>query len=454
MSCITYYTQFTQNDPPVRQQNFQGGLDETITSQPCNTWICDNTASEHECLGIKYDLFEPTDIPTPAPFLIGSVKSGRYMTLEEWKDAWSTNNCKALFQNMVQGYGTTNNSSFSPLGFQYVQEDMAFIFSRFFNHDPDTAFSVSGGSPPKRLTGKQSNIPLVPPQQGIPIQYCLNPLLTPLGQPIYPCIYDNTWIGASYNLTTPGNQGYDTFLATLLDTCKSIPGACNLAQISMCDSCSREEIFANKAVQTFCGCVAPSPGENDFYNSSLKNFDPTCDPICNKGFTIKNVDSATGLIKQCNANVCVIDNVAISSIETEGASPTFTQVCPACADGSGNCICIINATFETTISGILGSDGQSINTPAKFTQVCPNSQCYINNALTGELEQVACADSVSKKLLEKSGLAGPPIVFPTWVIFVFVALLIIAILVIFAYKHQSENVQVYEYVSGRTYYEV
>lgn len=434
MSCITYYTQFTQNDPPVRQQNLQGGLDETITSQPCNTWICDNTANEHECLGIKYELYTSLDAPNPA--LVGSVKSGKYMTLEEWKDAWSTNNCKALFQNMTQGYGTTNNNSFSPLGFQYVQEDIAFIFSRFFNHDSDTQLSITSDN--KRLTGKQSNIPLVP---------------TAL-QPVYPYIYDNTWIGASYNLTTPGSQGYDEFLVTLLDTCKSIPGACNLAQISMCDSCSRQEIFANKAVQTFCGCVAPSPGENDFYNSSLKNFDPTCDPICNKGFTIKNVDSATGLIKQCNANVCVIDNVAISSIETEGASPTFTQVCPACADGSGNCICIINATFETTISGILGSDGQSINTPAKFTQVCPNSQCYINNALTGELEQVACADSVSKKLLEKSGLAGPPIIFPTWIIFVFVALLIIAILVIFAYKHQSENIQVYEYVSGRTYYEV
>lgn len=451
MSCITYYTQFTQNDPPVRQQNLQGGLDETITSQPCNTWICNNTANENECLGIKYTLYTSSDAPVPA--LVGSVKSGRYMTLEEWKDVWTGGVCKSLFQDMIQGYGTTNNSSFSPLGFQYVQEDMAFIFSRYFNHDPDTALSVSGTD--KRLTGKQSNIPLVPPQSTIPpIQYCLNSLLTPVGQPVYPCIYDNTWIGASYNLTTPGSQGYDDFLATLLDTCKSIPGACNLAQISMCDNCSPEEIFANKAVQTFCGCVAPSPGENDFYNSSLKNFDPTCDPICNKGFTIKNVDSATGLIKQCNANVCVIDNVAISSIETEGASPTFTQVCPACADGSGNCICIINATFETTISGILGSDGQSINTPAKFTQVCPNSQCYINNALTGTLEQVECADSISKKLLEKSGLAGPPIIFPTWVIFVFVALLIIAILVIFAYKHQSENVQVYEYVSGRTYYEV
>jgi hypothetical protein len=436
MSCITYYTQFTQDDPPVRQQNFQGGLDQTITSQPCNTWICNNTANEHECLGIKYDLFAATDIPPPNPFLIGSVKSGRYMTLEEWKDKWSNGVCKTLFQDMIQGYGTTNNSSFSPLGFQYVQEDMAFIFSRYFNHDPDTQLSITGGFPPKRITGKQSNIPLVPIQ------------------PIYPYIYDNTWIGTNYNLTTPGNQGYDEFLATLLDTCKSIPGACNLPQISMCDKCSREEIFANKAVQTFCGCVAPSPGENDFYNSSLKNFDPTCDPICNKGFTIKNVDSATGLLKQCNANVCVIDNVAINSIDTEGASPTFTQVCPACADGSGNCICIINATFDTTISGMLGADGQSINTPAKFTQICPNSQCYINNALTGTLEQVPCADSVSKKLLAKSGLAGPPIKFPTWIIFAFIAILIIVILIIFAYKHQSENVQVYEYVSGRTYYEV
>lgn len=427
MSCITYYTQFTQEDPPVRQQNLQGGTNQTTTNKPCDTWICSNSANEHECLGIKYT----TDIN-------GNVTAGRYMTLPEWKTAWEGGNCKALFQEMIQGYGTTSTSAFSPLGFQYVQEDMSFIFSRFFNHDPTTAYSATGTIPPKRLTGKQSNIPLVPL----------------LSQPIYPAIYDNTWIGAEYNLTTPGGLGYDNFLATLLDTCKSIPGSCNLAQISMCDSCSRQEIQANKAVQTFCGCVAPSPGEDDFYNSSLKNFDPSCDPICNKGFTIKNVDPKTGLIKQCNASVCVIDNVQINSIETQGASPTFTQVCPACADGSGNCICIINATFDTTISGILGADGQSINTPAKFTQVCPNSQCYINNALTGKLEQVACADSISKKLVEKSGLAGPEIKFPTWILFVFAGILLIAILVIFAFKHQSENVQVFEYVSGRKYYEV
>jgi hypothetical protein len=84
----------------------------------------------------------------------------------------------------------------------------------------------------------------------------------------------------------------------------------------MCDSCSRQEIQSNKAIQTFCGCVAPSPGEDDFYNSSLKNFDPTCDPICNKGFTIKNlIDPVTGAI---DLNNFAIDPPYASPYDTNG----------------------------------------------------------------------------------------------------------------------------------------
>jgi hypothetical protein len=425
-TCITYYTEFTQNDPPVRKQNQYNALTTTSSTRPCDTWICNDSANEHECLGIKYVLDGNGNVT------VGS----RYMTIDEWKNAWKTQNCPALFSSMTQGLGTTNNSSFSQLGFQYVQEDFAFMFSRYFNQDANTTLTtINTTQGIKRISGKQSNIPLV----------------SPIIAPAYPFIYANTWIGGKYNLTTKGSQGYDPFLTTLLDACKSVPGACNLAQLSMCSKCSRSDILADTAINTFCGCFAPNSEGSDFYNETLKNYDPTCDPICNKGFTIKNVDPTTGLLKQCNANVCVIDNVTISTLDTQGASPTFTQVCPACADGSGNCVCIINTTFENTITGILGSDGTAINTVAKFTQVCPNAQCYVNNALTGELEEVPCENSLNKKLLERSGLFGQPIKFPVWTLLMFGVLLLVAILVVFAYKYQSENIKVYEYVPGTKY---
>ena len=117
-TCITYYTEFTQNDPPVRKQNQYNALTTNSSTRPCDTWICNDTsANEYDCLGIKYE----TDTN-------GNVTVGtRYMTIDEWKDVWKKQKCVALFESMTQGYGTTNNSSFSQLGFQYVQEDFAFM---------------------------------------------------------------------------------------------------------------------------------------------------------------------------------------------------------------------------------------------------------------------------------------------------------------------------------------
>jgi hypothetical protein len=412
-TCITYYTQYTQLEPPIRQIGLQGPV---VNTDPDNTWITSTEANEYDCLGLVYYGINPLTnqqilLPTP-----------RYATLSELKDAWSGGGCVALFKSMALGYGVTNNDTFSPLGFRYVQDDMNFLFSRYFNHDQSTGLAFPAG--------KQSYIPLT---GTAPANY----------------IYDNTWIGGQYNLAVPGEQNYDNFVDTLLDACRQIPGACQPVQEFMCNQCTRPEILQTKAIADFCGCVAP-PVQNEYYGGTISQFAPACDPICNKISTVKLVNPDTGYLDQCTASVCVIDNVVINAIDTQGASPTFTQVCPSCVNG-GNCLCIVDATFENTVTSIKGEDGLPINTAARFTQYCPNSQCYVNDPQSGNFNQIPCEQSLSKKLLQRSGIEGPPVKFPWWLLIIFGIFLLVALIVILSYRYQVNNVKVYEYYPGRKY---
>jgi hypothetical protein len=169
----------------------------------------------------------------------------------------------------------------------------------------------------------------------------------------------------------------------------------------------------------------------------MQNYSPACDPICNRIDTIKGANPTNGTPEACNANVCVMDAVSINSISSTGVVPTFNQVCPACADGQGNCICIIDATFDSTIPSVKGADGISLSTQARFNQYCPNSQCFIADPQTGIFQEVQCSDRLPKSESDAA------VKIPTWVIIALIVLLIFFLIAIFAYKYQTENIAVY-----------
>jgi hypothetical protein len=256
------------------------------------------------------------------------------------------------------------------------------------------------------------------------------------------------WVGSVNTLSNPKEFGYRPFLDLLLDACKSMPGVCEPVQSYMCNQCNRDQITSSNAFLTFCGCVSnPVLTNNTFYNNTMSNFDPACDPLCTNSKAIQNVDTTTGITDQCNANVCVIDNVSINAVNTTfGQLPSFTQVCPACADGTGNCVCIINANFSN-ISSIAGYDGNPINDYPRFLQVCPNAQCFATNPATGIYEQTDCTGSLYNKqgqlLSNVVKEIGTPVKFPVWIVVICGVLLFVIILVFFAYKYQTDNIQVY-----------
>ncbi len=256
------------------------------------------------------------------------------------------------------------------------------------------------------------------------------------------------WVGSVNTLSNPKEFGYKPFFDTLLDACKSMPGVCEPVQSYMCNQCNRDQISGSNAFLTFCGCNSnASLTSNTFYSNTMSNFDPACDPLCTNSRAIQNVDTTTGITEQCNANVCVIDNVNIDAVDTTfGQLPSFTQVCPACADGTGNCVCIINSNFSN-ISSIAGYDGNPINDYPRFLQVCPNAQCFATDPTTGLYQEIDCTQSLTNKsgqlLSNVVKDIGTPVKFPLWIVVICGVLLFVIILVFFSYKYQSDNIQVY-----------
>ena len=433
-ACVSYFNSVTQNDIPERllNQYSTGGdnLSSSITPDkvnPCNTWICTPSAKEYNCMGIKYDLSQDK-----------SSYVSSYMNIQEWTSQWEDGTCLALFNDILLGQNTTQtNAAFSQNNFYLLQDDFTFMFSRYFNQDLSTGYQGPTGPCDKTLTygistsgqtgGKFSNA-----DNNCNV-YLHGPY--PSGNP--PSSYEG------FKMVPSGQKGYNDMLDVLLKACQDLPGVCEPMQNYMCSECDRASIAANPSLIRFCGSVAPPPDASSFYNSTLSNFNPACDPLCNRIDTVKTADYTTGIAETCNASVCVIENVTINSISSTGTVPTFNQVCPACAGGQGNCICIIDATFEGTIPSMKGNNGETINNGIIFNQYCPNSQCYVNNPKTGAFEQVECLGTLPK------GNVNTQVQIPIWVWIVIAFIIILAVVAIFAYRYSSTNPKVY-YV-GRKY---
>ncbi len=446
-SCVQYFTSSTQNDIPVRQINRLNYIPNPSTEviNPCNTWICDTAATEYDCMGITYT---PIVVSSGDTSQITGYTSS-YKTLDDWSKSWEDGSCLNLFGKIVQGYGSNQTTvAFSSSNFMMVQQDFNFMFSRYFNQDPDTQYiGHTGASGPTSanlnpcLTGNEylSTYNSYNSNQGETGDWYQ--IGGKFSNADNNC---NVWINSTNTITVPGRKGYQSFLDTLLDACYNIPGACSETQDYMCRTCNRQQIYANTALTKFCGCSSSATTGDTFYNSDLQNFDPVCDPLCNRLDTIKYANPSTGITNECNANVCVIDNVIINSIASSGIVPSFNQVCPACADGKGNCICIIDATFNTTIPSIKGENGEgALNSQPKFNQYCPNSQCYRVDPYTNQFVPVACSDTLPKG-------NGPDVEIPWKFGLICLFILLVFVIVLFAYKYQSNNIPVYK-VSTKYY---
>lgn len=222
-----------------------------------------------------------------------------------------------------------------------------------------------------------------------------------------------------------------------------------IASLTVCDYCIEDQfmpylansdpskageiirqLLANDPImKTWCGCCVPDKKDyeypsnngkkynflNPFFQDKIK-FPLYCEGICNNpDYNIQNeiennndiiplingdkkYVNASGfldangnidlsyIVPVCNSNICVIDNITIEAVSTQGKGITFSQVCPGCASRPGNCICY---SYGKDVFDKINSGSGSMQDPVIFKQNCPNSLCY-QKQVNGKYQEVKC----------------------------------------------------------------
>lgn len=163
----------------------------------------------------------------------------------------------------------------------------------------------------------------------------------------------------------------DEELKKVVDLCNFSPGTCDQVLNSYCSNMTRQTLGSLAAqsasngieignwINQLCGCHLPKK-EYDIYEKSLnsgsegggggpagEDQSPQCDPAClfpgvvktgATGSSTSNSTSNSTSFKQCEQNVCIIDDVNINISRNFGGQINFNQLCGNCAEGMCKCI--------------------------------------------------------------------------------------------------------------------
>lgn len=314
----------------------------------------------------------PTTVPLPLPATGAPRTSDElaclgvgFSNLEQWKSYWVSGiNCPRLFNELMYPPGP-GKRRFSLAGFQQVTDDFEYMFAQYFSKS-----GVKGG----------------------------------------------------HTIAVPGQTGYDNFQEVLIDACTqpqfAIQGACQTVTAKMCASCSREEILSNADLLRLCGCSVP-PLDPEVYGGIT----PECDPLCAQATVSKKRNPITGDVAQCNATICVINNVSITAAKSTVGGILFTQVCNQCnVTSSTPCKCIVDASIPTIAQAV------GLTDPVIFRQKCgPNSLCLTVNNATGVVTPIPCENAIQPLKPRTFKFA-----IPTAIWIVAAVLIVIGVLVILA----------------------
>lgn len=166
---------------------------------------------------------------------------------------------------------------------------------------------------------------------------------------------------------------------------KRTPQSAVDALTDYCSGMTREEIASSQAKLRFCGCYAP-----DIPVNTDTQIDKPCDPLCNRGDTIKIPIEGSMNSQKCENNVCVIDNITIQAAGGSG-NVTLEQVCNGCTETTP-CACII--------SNVIVTDELRGDVPVQVSQSCSpqTTRCFLDNI------EVPCSDLIGTTV-ETTGLS-------------------------------------------------
>lgn len=146
------------------------------------------------------------------------------------------------------------------------------------------------------------------------------------------------------------------FLDKLVQTCRELPGVCDVFLDRYCQNCDRGTVANDAFLTTLCGCRVPEPPDY--------GVEPICDLMCSYVDTIRPLDpnSTGGQADECQSTICVIDGISVNSLESRIGEIRFSQLCSNCSSEKGNCKCIV--VLDDVPPGI------------QIDQNCATADCY------------------------------------------------------------------------------
>ena len=258
---------------------------------------------------------------------IGINTNGTDMTFEQLVNIWNTINCNQVFFRLYfpPGGGLL---VFNPQQFEFVQQDMEYLLSKYFNQLPE-----------------------------------------------------------GHTLALPGQEEYNPFQDVLIQSCTGSSGIdtngiCNKGLQTLCNQCSRGEIANNTNLLRLCGCYAPELDPETFPGISRQ-----CDSLCAQARVAQIRNPTTGEVMRCDeGGICVINTVSITASKSSVGDTQFNQVCPMCVN-TPSCKCIVDITIASNTEQVGIGTPFTFN-----QHCGENSQCIIINNQTQAVETVPCPD--------------------------------------------------------------
>ena len=196
---------------------------------------------------------------------------------------------------------------------------------------------------------------------------------------------------------------HDPFIDTVVEVCRSNPGACDNVLFEKCAGVQREQIEQNINLANLCGCFMEDVEYSKF---SQFGIDRVCDPLCVLSTTVKPLDTTSSptaaKFQVCTQSICVIDDITIQLLAGSVAGDiTFAQACGSCAENqeAGSCRCYISDVDIQAINSRVGD--------VNFEQTCGNPVCYQSSEIEGQPPiQVDCASGIVTDQSAATGLSS------------------------------------------------
>ena len=131
----------------------------------------------------------------------------------------------------------------------------------------------------------------------------------------------------------PSDDGIEAGLGVtnfIFNICQKFPALCTDALYDMCRLTTEQQLSQDPVSNLWCGCYMP---EKQYVNYTETNLvDKQCTPFCSRNGVIPLVDAAYQPLI-CQENVCIINDIALDLVKSEGIV-TFKNICNSCGDDS------------------------------------------------------------------------------------------------------------------------